>query len=132
MTRRAGGVNLAVVGLLDVAVGVALLARGHLTSVLIERLPEVVGEVALVSHASMLWTFVRWAPLLGAVVLCVGAVQLYFGQRAYHARQWRSSVGAAVAGGVNPLAVPAVLVAVTLLILSRDQFTRAESASKRA
>jgi hypothetical protein len=123
-TRRAGGVNLAVVGLFDVAVGLALLARGRLATVLLETLPETVGEVALVSHASLLWTFLAWAPVLGCVVLCVGVAQLHFGRRAYHARRWRASVGAGVAGGVNPLAVPAALVAVTLLVLSRDQFER--------
>jgi len=126
VTRRAGAVNLAVSGLLNVVVGLALFARGRLTAFLIDTLPEVLGEVTLVSHATHLWTFVQWAPVFGGALLCLGVVQLRFGLHAYHARHWRSSVGIAIAGAINPLAVPATLVAVTLLVISKDKFLQPE------
>lgn len=130
-TRKVGSLHLAVAGLVDVAVAIglaSLVLRGQLLSLLIDLLPTVVDEVELVANAPFIVRSAAWGgPVLSVLLLGVGALQLYSGWHAYRRRRWAWGIGSGIAGMVNPLALPLVLVAVVLLVLSKRQFADVRS-----
>lgn len=125
-TRTVGSLHLAVAGLVNVAVAVSvgsLVLRGRLLSLVVGLLPAVIDEVELVANAPLIVRSATWGgPVLGVLLLVVGALQLYSSWHTYRRRRWVWGIGSGIAGAVNPLVLPLVIVAVVLLALSKNQF----------
>lgn len=132
LTRRVGSLHLAVAGSINVGIAVvvgALALSGQVTRLLVTTLPTLVDEVVLVANTPLVLSVAAWgAPAVSAVLLLVGSIQLYNSWYAYHARRWTWGVGSAVLGAVSPFTLPAGIVAVVLLFLSKAQFADPASA----
>lgn len=124
--RKVGSLHLAVAGLVNVAVAIglgSLVLRGRLLSLAVGLLPTVVDEVELVANTPLIVRSATWGgPVIGILLLVVGALQLYSSCYTYRRRRWAWGIGSALPGTVNPLVLPIVLVAVVLLALSKSQF----------
>lgn len=126
LTRAVGSLHIAIGGLINLVVGVALgvlSIEGALFDMLIVALSAVVDEVTLVANAQLLLTATVWGgPVISVVLSLVGTAQLYGGWLTYHARHWRYGFGAGLSCVVNPIVFPIGVVAIVLLVLSKSQF----------
>lgn len=126
-TRHVVRINLAIAALVHALTGLGLLwlsttPSSEIVRVFIEGGVLVTTEATLLELGPTIGTIASLTPIVGVGFLALAAVTVRSLRFVQTGESWRQSILTAVAGLVNPLALPPSLVSVVLLGLVRDQF----------
>lgn len=127
LARSVGAVHLFLAGVTNVASGallVGLSVSGRLLPAAIDAAGRYTSPATALRYGGFLAVATDGALAVGAVLFCLGAfacVVSWTGLR--RRRYWRRGFGLAVCNGANPLAFPLSFVAVSLLVVTRTEFT---------
>ncbi len=129
-SRLAAAVYLAMAGFVNLVTAGWLAANAGADWLVTWLIGTVVGTYGqfggLNQAADVAWLTTWGVWLLAGVLVVLGAVGLYAAWLAVAGVRWRRTVAGATLTSLGPVAVPAGLVALALLVLGRGQFREGE------
>ena len=133
LSRRIGAGHLAVAGLVNVGIGVALhswVGSGSSTDLALSILTSVWSETTVLEQGDLLHTVFEVAPVVAAGIVVLGMTQVAVAVAAARGRYYRLSLATAISGSVTVVTIPLTVVAMGLFWYSAGRFERAGHLSR--